>query len=106
MFAKISPALSAYGIEPSTITIPSSYDAAHVLQPYRSLSIATAPFSSGAPVPALDFNLQGQYGWIRRAPHNLLVAACSRTPPHRMRHDAIRRSSICSHGDLSALFVT
>src|SRR5260370_33651895 len=79
MFAKISPALSAYGIEPSTITIPSSYDAAHVLQPYRSLSIATAPFSSGAPVPALDFNLQGQYGWIRRGPHKLIVNFSSAT---------------------------
>ena len=79
LLATTSPTLSPYGIEPSTITIPSSYDAAHVLQPYRSLSIATAPFSSGAPVPALDLNLQGQYGWILRDPSNSLVTSSSAT---------------------------
>jgi outer membrane protein len=79
LLATTSPTLSPYGIEPSTITIPSSYDAAHVLQPYRSLSIATAPFSSGAPVPALDLNLQGQYGWIRRDPSNSLATSSSAT---------------------------
>jgi outer membrane protein len=79
LLATTSPTLSPYGIEPSTITIPSSYDAAHVLQPYRSLSIATAPFSSGAPVAALDLNLLGQYGWIRRDPSNSLVTSSSAT---------------------------
>jgi len=79
LLATTSPTLSPYGIEPSTITIPSSYDAAHVLQPYRSLSIATAPFSSGAPVAAFDLNLQGQFGWIRRDPSNSLVTSSSAT---------------------------
>src|ERR1700719_483597 len=79
LLAATSPTLSPYGVEPSTITIPSSYDAAHVLQPYRSLSIATAPFSSGAPVPALDLDLQGQYGWLRRDPSNSLVTSSSAT---------------------------
>jgi outer membrane protein TolC len=79
LLATTFPTLSPYGVEPSTISIPSSYDAAHVLQPYRSLSIATAPFSSGAPVPALDLNLQGQYGWIRRDPSNSLVTSSSAT---------------------------
>ena len=79
LLATTSPTLSPYGIEPSTITIPSSYDAAHVLQPYRSLSLATAPFSSGAPVAALDLGLQGQYGWIRRDPSNSLVTPSSAT---------------------------
>jgi outer membrane protein len=79
LLATTSPTLSPYGIEPSTITIPSSYDAAHVLQPYRSLSLATSPFSSGSPVAALDLNLQGQYGWIRRDPSNSLVASSSAT---------------------------
>jgi outer membrane protein TolC len=50
-----------------------------VLQPYRSLSITTAPFSSGAPVPGLDLNLQGQFGWIRRDPSNSLVTSSSAT---------------------------
>ena len=79
LLATTSPTLSPYGIEPSTITIPSSYDAAHVLQPYRSLSIATAPFSSGAPVAAFDLNLQGQFGWIRRNPSNSLVTSSPAT---------------------------
>jgi outer membrane protein TolC len=79
LLATTSPTLSPYGVEPSTITIPSSYDAAHVLQPYRSLSIATAPFSPGVPVAALDLNLQGQYGWIYRDPSNSLVSSSSAT---------------------------
>jgi outer membrane protein TolC len=79
LLATTSLTLSPYGVEPSTITIPSSYDAAHVLQPYRSLSITTAPFSSGAPVPGLDLNLQGQFGWIRRDPSNSLVTSSSAT---------------------------
>jgi len=81
LLATTSPTLSPYGVEPSTITIPSSYDAAHVLQPYRSLSIATAPFSSGAPVAALDLNLQGQYGWIYRDPGNSLHWCLPRRQP-------------------------
>ena len=81
LLATTSPTLSPYGVEPSTISIPSSYDFAHVLQPYRSLSIASAPFSSGAPVPALDLSLQGQYGWIRRDPSNSLVTSSSSSAP-------------------------
>jgi outer membrane protein len=77
LLATTSPTLSPYGVEPSTISIPSSYDFAHVLQPYRSLSIATAPFSAGTPVPAFDLNLQGQYGWIRRDPSNSLATSSS-----------------------------
>ena len=79
LLATTSPTLSPYGVEPSTITIPSSYDAAHVLQAYRSLSIATAPFSSGAPVAALDLSMQGQYGWIYRDPSNSLASSSSTT---------------------------
>ena len=79
LLATTSSTLSPYGIEPSTITIPSSFDAGHVQQQYHSLSIATVPFSSGAAVPALDLNLQGQYAWIRRDPGNSLVASSSAT---------------------------
>jgi outer membrane protein len=67
------------GIQPSGITIPSSYDAGHVLEAQHSLSIATAPFSPGAPVPVLDLNLLGQYGWIRRDPSNVIVTSASAT---------------------------
>jgi outer membrane protein len=71
--------LSPNGIEPSGITIPSSYDASHVLSAQHSLSIATAPFSSGVAVPVFDLNLQGQFGWIRRDPSNALVDSGSPT---------------------------
>jgi outer membrane protein len=71
--------LSPAGIQPSGITIPSSYDAGHVLEAQHSLSIATAPFSLGAPVPAFDLDLMGQYGWIRRDPSNALVTSSSTT---------------------------
>ncbi len=71
--------LSPNGIEPSGITIPSSYDAGHVLEAQHSLSIATAPFSPGAPVPVFDLNLVGQYGWIRRDPSNAIVTSTSAT---------------------------
>jgi outer membrane protein TolC len=74
-----SSTLSPNGIEPSGITIPSSYDASHVLSAQHSLSIATAPFSSGVAVPVFDLNLQGQFGWIRRDPSNALVDSGSPT---------------------------
>jgi hypothetical protein len=79
LLATTSLTLSPYGIEPSTITIPSSYDAAHVLEPSHSLSLSNAPFSAGAPVPALDLDLQGQYGWLRRDSSNSLVTSSSAT---------------------------
>ena len=71
--------LSPNGIEPSGITIPSSYNAAHVLEAQHSLSLATAPFSPGAPVPVFDLDLLGQYGWIRRDPSNALANSASAT---------------------------
>ncbi len=71
--------LSPNGIEPSGITIPSSYDASHVLSAQHSLSIATSPFSPGVSVPVFDLNLQGQFGWIRRDPSNALVNSGSTT---------------------------
>jgi outer membrane protein len=69
--------LSPNGIEPSGITIPSSYDIGHVLEAQHSLSLATAPFSAGAPVPVYDLNLLGQYGWIRRDPSNSIATTSS-----------------------------
>jgi outer membrane protein len=79
LLASTASTLSPSGIEPSGITIPSSYDAGHVLEPQHSLSIATGPFSPGAPVPVLDPNLLGQFGWIRRDPSNALVTSGSTT---------------------------
>jgi outer membrane protein TolC len=77
LLASTGSTLSPNGIEPSGISIPSSYDAGHVLEAQHSLSIAAAPFSAGAPVPAFDLNLLGQFGWIRRTPNNALVTSSS-----------------------------
>jgi outer membrane protein len=71
--------LSPNGIQPSGIAIPSSYDVGHVLEAQHSLSLATAPFSAGTPVPAYDLNLLGQYGWIRRDPSNSIVTSGTAT---------------------------
>jgi outer membrane protein len=72
--------LSPNGIQPSGISIPSSYDIGHVLEAQHSLSLATAPFSAGAPVPAYDLNLLGQYGWLRRDPSTSIVTPGASTP--------------------------
>jgi len=77
LLASTGSTLSPNGIQPSGITIPSSYDAGHVLEGQHSLSIAQTPFSAGARVPAFDLNLLGQFGWIRRNPNNALVTSAS-----------------------------
>ncbi len=77
LLASTGSTLSPNGIQPSGITIPSSYDAGHVLEGQHSLSIAQTPFSAGARVPAFDLNLLGQFGWIRRNPSNTLVTSAS-----------------------------
>lgn len=80
LLSSTASTLSPNGIEPSGITIPSSFDAGHVLEAQHSLSIATAPFSPGAPVPVFDLSLLGQYGWIRHDPSNGIVTTASATP--------------------------
>jgi outer membrane protein len=77
LLASTGSALSPNGIQPSGIAIPSSYDTGHVLEAQHSLSIAEAPFSAGAAVPAFDLDLLGQFGWIRRNPNNALVTSTS-----------------------------
>jgi outer membrane protein TolC len=77
LLASTGSTLSPNGIEPSGITIPPSFDAGHVLEAQHSLSIASAPFSAGTPVPAFDLNLLGQFGWLRRNPNNALVTSTS-----------------------------
>lgn len=79
LLSSTASTLSPNGILPSGITIPSSYNAGHVLEPQHSLSIATAPFSAGAPVPVFDLNLLGQYAYLRRDPSNAIVTSASST---------------------------
>jgi outer membrane protein len=75
LLASTGPTISPYGIQPAGISISPSYDVGHVLQPQQSLSLATAPFSQGSPIPAFDLNLTGQVGWIRRDPENIASSA-------------------------------
>ncbi len=79
LLASTPSTLSPNAINPSGISIPSSFDAGHVLEAQHSLSIATAPFSPGSSVPVFDPNLLGQFGWIRRDPSNALVTSGSTT---------------------------
>ena len=77
VLASTASTLSPYGIQPSAVTVPSSYDVGRVLEGQHSLSIAPAAFSSGGNVPAFDLTLLGQFGWIHRNPTGSAVAADS-----------------------------
>ena len=80
LLASTGPTISPYGIQPGgIISVSPSYDVGHVLQPQQSLSLATAPFSAGTPVPAFDLNLSGQFGWIQRDPENVIMSSASAT---------------------------
>jgi outer membrane protein len=79
LLASTGPTISPYGIQPGIISVSPSYDVGHVLEPQQSLSLATAPFSQGGPIPMYDLNLFGQLGWIRRDPGNESVSLGSAT---------------------------
>jgi outer membrane protein len=83
LLSSTASTLSPNGILPSGITIPSTYNAGRVLEPQHSLSIATAPFSAGAPVPVFDLNVLGQYAYFRRDPSNATVTSASATAGDR-----------------------
>lgn len=77
LLASTASILSPNGIQPSLLTVPSSYDAGRVLEGQHSLSIAPGAFSSGGNVPALDLTLLGQFAWIHRNPTGSLSASDS-----------------------------
>ena len=77
LLASASPLLSPDSVNPSGISVASSYDAGHVIEARHSLSVATTPFSAGAPVPAFDPELQGQLAWFRRDPSNSIQPAAA-----------------------------
>lgn len=84
LLSSTASTLSPNGVEPSGITVPSSYNAGHVLEAQHSLSIATSPFSVGAAVPVFDPNFLGQFGWARRNPSNAIVTAADATAGDRV----------------------
>jgi outer membrane protein TolC len=69
--------LSPTSVDPTGVTVSSSYDTGHVLEAQHSLSIAQAPFSAGSPVPAFDPELQGKFGWIHHDPSNAILTAAA-----------------------------
>jgi outer membrane protein TolC len=68
LLSSISTLPNPTSVDPSGVNVSSSYDTSHVLEPQRSLSLSTAPFSAGSPVPAYDGQLLGQFAWLRRNP--------------------------------------
>jgi len=63
-----SPGLSPLSVDPITSTVSSSYNTSRVLEGSHSLSLTSAPYSAGSPVPGFDAQLLGRYGWLRRNP--------------------------------------
>ena len=63
-----SPGLSPLSVDPITSTLSSSYNTSRVLEGSHSLSLSSAPYSAGSPVPGFDAQLLGRYGWLRRNP--------------------------------------
>jgi outer membrane protein TolC len=77
LLTSLSGVLSPTSVDPTGITVSSSYDTGHVLEAQHSLSIAQAPFSAGSPVPAFDPELQGKFGWIHHDPSNAILTAAT-----------------------------
>jgi outer membrane protein len=68
LFSSLSTVLTPMSVDPSGVSIFSSYDRSRVTQAQRSLSVGNTPFSLGSPVPAFDGQLTGQLAWLRRNP--------------------------------------
>jgi len=67
-------------VDPSGLSVSSSYDAGHVLEGNHSLSIAQGTYSAGSAIPAFDAAFQGQFAWIRRNPVTSITPATGPTP--------------------------
>lgn len=74
-------------VDPSGISVSSSYDAAHVLQANHSLSISQGAYSPGSAIPAYDAAIQGQFSWLRRNPVTSITAVGSSTPANTLITD-------------------
>jgi len=77
LFSSSSLVLSPTSVDPSAVSVFSSYDTSHVLGSQRSLSLSSSPFAAGTAVPGYDATLQGQFAWFRRNPS----PASLTTPP-------------------------
>jgi outer membrane protein len=77
LFSSSSIVVSPTSVDPSAVSVSSSYDTSHVLASQRSLSLTTSPFAPGTPVPGYDATLQGQFAWFRRNPSPAALATPS-----------------------------
>jgi outer membrane protein len=77
LFSSSSIFVSPTSVDPSAVSVSSSYDTSHVLGSQRSLSLITSPFAPGTPVPGYDATLQGQFAWFRRNPSPATLATPS-----------------------------
>jgi outer membrane protein TolC len=77
LLTSASGVLSPTRVDPTGITVSSSYDTGHVLEAQHSLSIAQAPYSAGSPVPAFEPELQGKFGWIHHDPSNAILTSAA-----------------------------
>jgi outer membrane protein len=73
LLTSLSGFLPPAKVDPTGITVSTSYNAGHVLEGQHSLSIAQAPYSAGSPVPAFDPELQGKFGWTHHDPSNAIT---------------------------------
>lgn len=77
LFSSSSIFVSPTSVDPSAVSVSSSYDTSHVLGSQRSLSLITSPFGPGTPVPGYDATLEGQFAWFRRNPSPAALATPS-----------------------------
>ena len=68
LFSSSSIVVSPTSVDPSAVSVSSSYDTSHVFGSQRSLSLSSSPFAAGSAVPGYDAKLQGQFAWFRRNP--------------------------------------
>jgi outer membrane protein len=77
LFSSSSIVLSPTSVDPSAVSVSSSYDTSHVLGSQRALSLSSSPFAAGTAVPGYDATLQGQLAWFRRNPSPASLATPS-----------------------------
>jgi outer membrane protein len=77
LFSSSSVVLSPTSVDPSAVSVSSSYDTSHLLGYQRSLSLSSSPFGAGTAVPGYDATFQGQVAWFHRNPSPASLA----TPP-------------------------
>jgi outer membrane protein len=93
-----SPGLSPLSVDPITSSVSSSYNTSRVLEGSHSLSLSTAPYSGGSPVPGFDAQLLGRYGWLRVNPAVSLLSVTPATPTNTVITDNTLGDTLLTKG--------